>query len=119
MYYDTFLKCLKLLKDVNVTVAESHMVTSKYTQFHPILDLWFWLKCYLFFCTNKLYITSTLATLQRIKFVTPLSLKLHRCPDQKMDSPEFEFRQPPDERAEFLVLLGRKGWALICRKDRL
>lgn len=33
-------------------------------------------------------------------------------------SPEFEFRQPPDERAELLVLLGWKGWALICSTDR-
>lgn len=29
--------------------------------------------------------------------------------------PEFEFGQSSDERAELLVLLGWKGWTLICR----
>lgn len=32
------------------------------------------------------------------------------------DSPELEFWQPSDERAELLVLLGGKGWTLICRR---
>lgn len=40
-----------------------------------------------------------------------------RCTDRELHSPEFEFRQPPDERAELLILLGRKGWSLICRRD--
>lgn len=34
------------------------------------------------------------------------------------DSPKLEFRQPPDERAELLILLCGKRWALICRRDR-
>lgn len=33
-----------------------------------------------------------------------------------LDSPELEFWQPSDERAELLVLLGGKGWTLICRR---
>lgn len=41
-----------------------------------------------------------------------------RCPEQKLDSPKFEFRQPPDERAELLILLCGKRWALICRRER-
>lgn len=32
-----------------------------------------------------------------------------------MNSPEFEFGQSSDERAELLVLLGGEGWTLICR----
>lgn len=33
-----------------------------------------------------------------------------------LDWPELEFWQPSDERAELLVLLGGKGWTLICRR---
>lgn len=35
--------------------------------------------------------------------------------EQRMNSPEFEFGQSSDERAELLVLLGGEGWTLICR----
>lgn len=34
-----------------------------------------------------------------------------------LHSPELEFWQPSDERAELLVLLGGKGWTFICTRD--
>lgn len=33
-----------------------------------------------------------------------------------LGSPELEFWQPSDERAKLLILLGGKGWTLICRR---
>lgn len=39
-----------------------------------------------------------------------------RAKKSSLDSPELEFWQPSDERAKLLILLGGKGWTLICKR---
>lgn len=63
---------------------------------------------------NRLLSNSILMYLNKSDILTVKMCAIPGCrPGLQLDSPEFEFRQPSDEWAELLILLGGEGWALI------